>query len=235
MMSNPSDAESFEEHENEIEAEAVLTDGADDDGLMEEIDAEEIIEEEEIVVDEAEEVAVGDDTVVIASPSAAPKSATPQTTRRRPIRAGRKDKHALVIIYAGLVFLVLICLALLTYKLPGLLPNQFPDRVWPWSKILPPLEISHSATSPRPHKNSAAETSKRKVPSFLQAGPANEVDTESAAATTDDLAVSDADADDNGDADGAAPDATPAAEPDENAAAKTKKEAVTEAIADDEW
>lgn len=49
----------------------------------------------------------------------------------------RNDIRAKVIIYSVVLLSVLVFAALLTYKLPVLLPDYFPDPVWPWNVLLP--------------------------------------------------------------------------------------------------
>ena len=49
----------------------------------------------------------------------------------------KNDRKAKLMIYAVLLFFALVFVALFTYKLPGLLPDRFPNGIWPWNQILP--------------------------------------------------------------------------------------------------
>lgn len=49
----------------------------------------------------------------------------------------RNDIKAKMIIYGIVLLSVLVFAALLTYKLPGLLPDYFPEPIWPWNIIFP--------------------------------------------------------------------------------------------------
>jgi hypothetical protein len=49
----------------------------------------------------------------------------------------KNDRKAKLIIYGAVGLSVLVFVALLTYKLPGLLPDQFPEPIWPWNVIFP--------------------------------------------------------------------------------------------------
>ena len=47
------------------------------------------------------------------------------------------DLKAKLIIYGIVLLSVLVFVALLTYKLPGLLPAYVPEPVWPWNVLFP--------------------------------------------------------------------------------------------------
>lgn len=49
----------------------------------------------------------------------------------------RNDRKAKLMIYAIIFVLTLAFAALLTYKLPGMFKDTFPDGIWPWNRILP--------------------------------------------------------------------------------------------------
>jgi len=48
----------------------------------------------------------------------------------------RHDRHAKILLYGIIALVTLAFAGLLTYKLPGIFPNTFPDGIWPWNKIL---------------------------------------------------------------------------------------------------